>query len=249
MVLRPNQASTTFNMSTPLNLTVKAAADLDQPDESGIKFDKWMVIAIVSVVLVLIMLAIILVPRTRGSFLTGAKRIFRRNKSKQPILPTTNTPEQPQPSLKKWQKPTILPPSPRPGRLQQLSKAGPSRPFASPSQFPTTMPTRKPVLPPRPVVPHPRPVNSFVSASNIEMQPLPSPAQPNPTHPPRRSAHQNWLDRARNISPGADERHRRARELPVYLDPVKLAYWKQVAAEQEARRRWWDKLKIRFGYY
>jgi hypothetical protein len=228
-------------MSTPLNFTVKVA-DLGEPDESGIKFDKWTVVAIVCSVLVSIMIGIILTPTPRAWFSSGGKRIFHRNKGKQPILPTTNTPQQPMPSLKKWQKPAIPPPTPMPGRLQQPYQAGPSRPFAGPFQFPITMPTRKPVPPPRPVT------NPFHAASDIEMQPLPSPAQLNPTHPPRRSAYQNWLNRARNISPGADERHRRARELPVYLDPVRQAYWQQEYQGMMARRSWWEKLKNRFEY-
>jgi hypothetical protein len=235
MVLRLNQTSTPFNMSTPLNMTLKAA-DLGPPDDSGITFEKWAIGGIVLVLIVVIMLVIATTSIPRIRFVQGVHSIFRRNKGKQPILPTTNTPQQPQPilarrqtermeRLKTWQKPAIPPPSPLPDRLQQSSQAGPSRPFAGPS----------------------RPTNRFDSATEIEMQHISEPTQPDPTHSPRRSAYQNWLDRARRYR--SSERHRRARETPQYLDPVRIAYWQQETERMMARRSWWEKLKNKFGYY
>jgi hypothetical protein len=234
MVLRLNQTFTPFNMSTPLNMTLKAA-NLGPPDDSGITFDKWAIKGIILVLIVVIMLVIATTSTPRIRFVQGVHSIFRRNKGKQPILPTTNTPQQPQPilarrqtermeRLKKWQKPAIPPPSSLPG-LKQSSQAGPSRPFAGPSC----------------------PTNRFDSATEIKMQHISEPSQPDPTHPPCRSAYQNWLDRTRRYR--SPERHRRARETPQYLDPVRIAYWQQETERMMARRSWWEKLKNKFRYY
>jgi hypothetical protein len=116
-------------------MTLKAT-DLGPPDDSGITFDKWAIGGIVLVLIVVIMLVIATTSTPRIRFVQGVHSIFRRNKGKQPILPTTNTPQQPQPilarrqtermeRLKKWQKPAIPPPPPcsRPSTTAFSSRA------------------------------------------------------------------------------------------------------------------------------
>ena len=78
-----------------------------------------MVAAIISATFVLVILGLAITPASRGWFISHLKRRFRRNKGKQPILPTTNTPQQP---MKEWHKPAVLPSSLPPGRLQTQAR-------------------------------------------------------------------------------------------------------------------------------
>jgi hypothetical protein len=135
-------------------MTLKAT-DLGPPDDSGITFDKWAIGGIVLVLIVVIMLVIATTSTPRIRFVQGVHSIFRRNKGKQPILPTTNTPQQPQPilarrqtermeRLKKWQKPAIPPPPPLfPAVYNSLLKQG----LLVPSLLPLVRPTASIPLP------------------------------------------------------------------------------------------------------